>query len=227
MPDWTSRDGENPMKFNPQRLTAPTGNATTDANAGDWTGFYLVGGPRGRIDWSADTFEAAVVSALGSSGDYLSNHILGSARFTPADGSGLFAVGQSYKIASAANALEPVLTFPVASATIPAGQLWKVGVVFSVNGTAIPNTTTVKAGFYRVTVSGGAGVLAYTLSATSPIVETFSAGLTASTVTSAPTSDQRAAFVAAGDQVYALGIELSAALPANCVLDVNLSLQLS
>jgi hypothetical protein len=222
MPDFTF----DPIKFNPfgtgnPTETSPGSGFPASVNDGDWTGYVLVGGARGMVGWSS------FAEISGSTAVYLSNHILGSARFTSADGSGTFAVGQSYKVASAANAAEPILTFPVAAATIPAGQLWKVGVVFTVNGTAIPNTTTVKAGFYRVTVGGGAGVLAYTLGATSPIVETFSAGLAASTITSAPTSDKRAAFVSAGDQVYALGIELSAALPANCVLDVNLSLQLS
>jgi hypothetical protein len=190
----------------------------------DRTGQYIKGTADARQVWGVLADD--VVPALGAAGVYLSNHIIGSARFTDADTSGVYGIGTAYKAASGANAAEPVLTFPVAGGVIPDGQVWKAGAVFTVNGTAVPSGTTVSVGFYRVTV-GGSGVITYTLSGTGKIVEAYGTGLAANTVNAAPTPDRRADFVSAGNQVYALGVELSAALPSGCVMDVSLSLQLS
>lgn len=218
MPDFSL----DPIKYNPTGVGNPLIGGVRQENAGDWTGYVLTGGPKGLVAWKS-------VAAANAGGNvFLSNHIAGSARFVPADGSGKFALGQSYKVLSGAPASEPVLLQPgVAAVPPPAGQIWQIAALFAVNGTPVPSTTTVKAGLYPVTCAGGSGAMVYTLSGT-PIVETFSAGLVTGAVQSYPLpTDKRAAFAASGVAVYALGVELSAALPADCVLDVNLSLQLS
>jgi hypothetical protein len=197
---------------------------TANASPVDRTGQLIVGAPRGRQRWGDG---ADVIKALGAAGVYLSNHIIGSARLTDADAAGVYGIGTAYKAASGANATEPVLTFPVAGSVIPDGQKWIVGVVLTVNGTAVSSGTTLSLGFYPMTVGGGSGVIAYTLSTTGAIVESYATGLPASSLTATPNPDRSSDFVAGGNEVYALGVELSAGLPSGCVVDLSLSLQLS
>lgn len=191
----------------------------------DRTGQYIAGDQFGYRKWRVLADD--VIPALGAAGVYLSNHIIGSCRLTDADGAGIYGIGTAYKAASGANATEPILTFPVAGSVIPAGQKWIVGVVLTVNGTAVPSGTTITPGFYPMTVGGGTGVIAYTLTGTGKIAESYSTGLPASTLTATPNPDRRDDFVTGGNQVYALGVELSTGLPSGCVVDLSLSLQLS
>ena len=197
---------------------------TANATPVDRTGQLLVGAPRGRVRWGDGT---DLIAAIGAAGIYLSNHIIGSARLTDADAAGVYGIGTAFKAASGANAGEPVLTFPVAGSVIPDGQKWIVGAVLTVNGTAVPSGTAIKLGFYPFTVGGGSGAIVYTLSTTGAIFETYSAGLPAGALTATPNPDRNADFVAGGNQVYALGVELGTALPSGCVVDISLSLQLS
>jgi hypothetical protein len=197
---------------------------TANATPVDRTGQLVVGAPRGRQRWGDGS---DLIKSLGAAGVYLSNHIIGSARLTDADTAGIYGIGTAYKAASAAAAAEPVLTFPVAGSIIPDGQKWIIGAVLTVNGTAVPSGTAIKLGFYPFTVGGSSGTIAYTLSATGAIFETYSTGLPASALTATPNPDRRADFVTGGNQVYALGVEIGTALPAGCVVDVSLSLQLS
>lgn len=197
---------------------------TANASPVDRTGQLIVGGPRGRQRWGDGS---DLIAVLGAAGVYLSNHIFGSCRLTDTDTAGIYGVGNAYKAASGAAAGEPVLTFPVAASVIPEGQAWIIGAVLTVNGTAVPSGTTISAGFYRVSPGGSSGTMTYTLSGTGKIVADYGTGLAASTVNATPNPDRRGDFVTGGDQVYALGVELSAGLPSGCVVDLSLSLQLS
>jgi hypothetical protein len=209
------------IKFNPDTdgVSPPPAGHPDDVNSGDWSGHVLAGGPLGVARWVPLSFGDGTIAL---------SQLTAYGRFTSADGTGKFGLGLGAKAASGSNSPEPMIVFAVAAglAAIPSSQRWRVGASFTTNGVAIPGGTIIDVGFYRVTTSGS-GQMVYTLNSTGAIVESV-AGIAASAVAQGVAGTDRVADLnAAGNQVYALGIEIHTTLPANCVLDVEAALQVS
>lgn len=240
MPDFSSPD--NPLKYNPQRAESEgvgSGNTTADVNAGDWTGFFLVGGPRGRITWSDGPFltlaevEAAGYIKMddlpsGITAPYPLDGPQGLARFNDSDSAGIYGIGFATKQPSGVNSSGPVTWFGIEDpSALNPDQALVIASFVAVNGTAIPNTTDIEVGAFPVTTSGGADNLVFTMSETNKVVNVYTDGIGAGAMEGFPAADRNADFRAAGSSPvnWALGVKLSAALPSGCVLDVRCALR--
>lgn len=246
MPDFSSPN--NPLKYNPQREATEgigSGNETSDVNAGDWTGFFLVGGPRGKITWSDGPFLtlADVMAAIEAEGyaqiadfpsqimaPYPLDGAQGLARFTDADSAGIYGIGFATKQPDNSPSTGPVTWFAYEDpSAINPEQSFIIASFVAVNGTAIPASTDIEVGAFPMTVSGGADTMTFNFSDTNKVVNVYGSGIAANAMEGFLATDRVADFIAAGSSPvhWALGVKLSAPLPSGCVLDVRCALRLT
>lgn len=226
------------LKFNP----------TGGRNAGTRAGSVLGGGARGVVEWiNLDTAVsalgyikstglAALLNGLGfwetntdrSSDPFPLNQVFGMTRIFAGD-SGLYVCTPTGdKFADDAVAVQPVSMFAYVTASIESTQQLSLGSFLMVNDVAVPAGTVIECGFYPISSVHGSNQMKYNISETEKIVQSYSGGYSANTITGIDYADKNADFRAATPATvnYALGIKLSGtAVPANAVWDVWFSLR--